>query len=101
VSERASVCPGCGAEIVHGTTRRERGCIGLLFVLGALPLFALLFGALQLRGAIPEPDARDPKALLFVLGTIALLVGAYLMGVGLGRLVRRSKVRFFRDYRHR
>jgi undecaprenyl pyrophosphate phosphatase UppP len=101
VSERASVCTGCGAEIVRGTTRRERGCVGLLFVLAALPLLALIFGALQLRGAVPQPDAQDPKALLFVLGSIALLVCAYLVGARLGRLLRRSQVRFFRAYRHR
>ena len=100
VPERASVCTGCGAEIVRGTTRRERAGIGCLFALGAIPVFALIFGVLQMRGAIPRPEAREPEALFFFLGTIAFFICAYWIGTRIARLFRRSKVRFFRTSRH-
>ncbi|MDQ6912068.1 MAG: hypothetical protein M3128_04255 [Verrucomicrobiota bacterium] len=75
--------------------------IGLLFALGAIPVFAFIFGVLQIRGAIPQPDARDSQALFYFLGTIGFFVCAYLVGATVGRMFWRSKVRFFREYRHR
>lgn len=101
VPARAKVCTGCGAEIIRGTTGRERGCIGLLFVLAAIPVFGLIFRALQVRGAVPVPDARNPQAFLFVMGMFAFFVCAYFIGAAIGALLWRSKVRFFREYRHR
>lgn len=101
VPDRAGVCTGCGAEIIRGTTGRERGCIGLVFALAAIPVFALIFRALQLRGAVPVPDARNPAALLFLLGVFAFFVCAYFIGAVIGALLWRSKVRFLREYRHR
>ena len=49
VPAHASVCVGCGAEIVHGATRQERSTVGCLFTvvvmlvtmaIVALPLLA-------------------------------------------------------------
>jgi hypothetical protein len=46
------VCRGCGAEIVHGPSRRERALIGVLFVIAAMFPGGVLLRVLEMaRGA--------------------------------------------------
>jgi predicted nucleic acid-binding Zn ribbon protein len=93
VPEQASVCVGCGAEIVRGATRRERTGAGCA-VAGVF-----LFIALAIVGMRPLPPPSSDDGFFLVLK----LVGVFLVGNLLGRLFmrwfRRSRLRFFRAYR--
>jgi hypothetical protein len=102
IAEAASICRGCGAEVVRGATRRERALIGLAFVIAAIPVLAIILRALEIaRGVPPLPSPKDDAALLYFLGLIGFFVAAFLLGrVVAGRLFWRSQVRFFRTYRH-
>lgn len=94
VSERASVCLGCGAEIVRGATRQERASYGCAFSLLGLVIAAVVMGTSK----PPEPDSEG--AIFVVLGLFALIAFAALVGSLVARLLKRSKLRFFRTYDH-
>lgn len=101
VSDRARMCAGCGAEIVRGASRRERAWIGLAFAVLAVPLLGLILRALEIaRGTPPFPAPRSEATLFFVVGLIGFFVCAYLLGKGMARILWRSRIRFFRCYRH-
>ena len=101
VSERARVCSGCGAEIVHGLNRRERSFVGLSFVVVALLIGVVIWRALEIaHGApvLPSPKAED--GFFIIAGFLVLVVVPYCIGKSFGRLLWRSRVRFFRSYQH-
>ena len=101
VPERASVCVGCGAEVVRGATRAERSTIGFAFSAVAFLVLVLVCRAYQIaRGSMPLPPPDSESALFYFLGIIAILVFGYMTGKGVARFFRRSQVRFFRNYRH-
>jgi predicted nucleic acid-binding Zn ribbon protein len=101
VPESASVCTGCGAEIVHGLNRRERSFVGLSFVALALLIGVLIWRGLEIaHGApvLPSPKAED--GFFVSAGLIVLIVFPYCIGKSFGRFLCRSRVRFFRSYQH-
>jgi hypothetical protein len=100
VSVTAQVCARCGAEIVRGATRRERSIAGLLFAFVAFVVASIALRALELQNGSPVLRPSAESALPFFLGLIAILVVGYMIGKGVACLFRRSKVRFFRSYRH-
>ena len=101
VPECASVCVGCGAEVVRGATRRERSAVGLLFAGGAVLIVVIVMRIIEIEyGSLPAPPPNSEKALFYFLGLIAFVTLGYMIGKGVARLMRRSQVRFFRSYRH-
>lgn len=101
VPESASVCTGCGAEIVHGLNRRERSFVGLSFVIVALLIGVVIWRALEIaHGAsvLPSPKAED--GFFVIAGFLVLVVVPYCIGKSFGGLLWRSRVRFFRSYQH-
>ncbi len=101
VPETASVCTGCGAEIVRGPTRRERSALGCGFMIVAILAMLLLLHALEvLQGRSPLPSPTAEGAFSFFLALIALLAVPYLLGKAVARMLWRSKLRFFRRYHH-
>ena len=101
VPESASVCVGCGAEVVRGLSRRQRSIVGLAFVAGAILIFGVLLRAYEI--ATGHPFLRSPRAedgLLVISGLILVVFLPYLVGIKVARLFRRSRVRFFRSYQH-
>ena len=100
VSATAHVCARCGAEIVRGATRRERSIAGLLFAFVAFVVASIALRALELQNGSPVLRPSAESALPFFLGLIAILVVGYMIGKGVACFFRRSKVRFFRSYRH-
>ncbi len=101
VPDLARVCTGCDAEIVRGTTRRERSRVGLAFFCGAVLLLVIGLRAWQVKtGSTRLPPPDSDAALFLIFGAIALLALAYITGKTTGRFLRRSQVRFFRSSRH-
>jgi predicted nucleic acid-binding Zn ribbon protein len=101
VPENASVCTGCGAEIVRGVSRRQRSLVGLVFVFVAIVIFAVFLHAFEI--AYGHPFLRSPKAedgFLFLVGLIAIVIVPYILGTRIARLFWRSRIRFYRCYRH-
>ena len=101
VPENASVCTGCGAEVVRGLTRRQRSFVGLLVVAIAILIFGVFLRGYEV--ANDHPFLRSPKAedgFLFLIGLIAVIVVPYLIGSRLARLLWRSRIRFYRTYQH-
>jgi predicted nucleic acid-binding Zn ribbon protein len=101
VPENASVCTGCGAEVVRGLTRRQRSFVGLLVVAIAILIFGVFLRGYEVANG--HPFFRSPKAedgFLFLIGLIAVIVVPYLIGSRLARLLWRSRIRFYRTYQH-
>ena len=101
VVETASVCTGCGAEIVRGLSRLQRSLVGLVFVFVAIVIFAVFLHAFEI--AYGHPFLRSPKAedgFFVMAGLIALIVLPYIVGINVARVFWRSRVRFFRSYQH-
>ena len=94
VPENASVCAGCGAEIVRGATRQERSAAGCVVTL------VVLLVAMAIVGMGQMPDPREDAALFLVLKFLALVVAANVIGRLVMRWIRRSKLRFIRRYDH-
>ena len=99
VPESASVCTGCGAEVVRGLTRRQRSFVGLVFVAIAILIFGVFLRGYEVASGYPflkQPKAED--APFAILGIIIVVMIPYLLGTRIARLFRRSRVRFFRSY---
>lgn len=102
VPTSASVCTGCGAEIVRGLTRRGRSLVGLLCVGFAILIAIIALRALEIgRGGPPLPSPKAQDGLIVVAAVIVLLVVPYVIGSRAARLLWRSRIRFFRNYQHR
>jgi predicted nucleic acid-binding Zn ribbon protein len=100
-SDSVRVCRGCRAEIVHGASRRERSLIGVMFVIAAMLITAVLFRSLEImRGAPPLSAPKAEDGFLFFIGLIAVVVIPYLVGTRVARLLWRSRTRFYRAYQH-
>ena len=101
VPESASVCVGCGAEVVRGLSRRQRSFVGLAFVAGAILIFGVLLRAYEISTGHPFLRSLKAEDGLLVIVAFALLVFLpYLVGINVGRVFSRSRVRFFRSYQH-
>lgn len=94
VDAKASVCAGCGAEVVRGASRRERSTAGCLSSIGGLLVSLLLVGLL------PLSSSNYSQGLAVVLGFFAAVLVFNFLGRLAAGLIFRSKLRFFRDYRH-
>ncbi len=64
VPESASVCTGCGAEIVHGLNRRERSFVGLSFVMVALLIGVVIWRALEIAHGAPVLNRPSRSSVL-------------------------------------
>jgi predicted nucleic acid-binding Zn ribbon protein len=101
VSENASVCTGCGAEVVRGLTKRQRSFVGLAFVAAAILIFGVLLRAYEISTGHPFLRSLKAEDGLLVIVAFALLVFLpYVVGINVGRVFWRSRVRFFRSYQH-
>ena len=94
VDARASVCAGCGAEIVRGASRKERATADCVFSLVGLAM------SLFVVGVLPLSSSNYGQGVAVVLGLFLAVVIFNAAGCGVAKLVFRSKLRFFRDYRH-
>ena len=101
-SDKASICRGCGAEIVRGASRRERLLIGVGFVITAIFLAGVLLRVFEIaRGASPLPPPKAEYGLFVVLGLIVIVFVPYVVGTRVARMLWRSRIRFYRTYQHR
>jgi hypothetical protein len=95
VRDRASVCLGCGAEIVRGASKRERsiaGCLsGGIGVAIALMVIGFTFQSVA---------APNEYGFAVVVGLLLSAMTFNIFGRALVRLLFRSRLRFFRNYRH-
>ena len=91
---RASVCAGCGAEIVRGASRNERATAGCPFSLVGLVL------SLFVVGVLPLSSSNYGQGLAVVVGLFLAVVLFNAAGRVVAKLLFRSKLRFFRGYRH-
>ena len=86
---------------MRGLGRGGRSFVGLVFVGLAILLFGVFLIAYEIANGTPflkSPKAEDgPFALL---GIIVVIVIPYVIGKRVARLIWRSKVRFYRSYRH-
>ena len=101
IPESVSVCVGCGAEVVRGLSRRQRSFVGLAFVAVAILIFGIFLRGYEIANG--HPFLRSPKAedgLLVIAGLFLVVFLPYLVGIRVARLVRRSRVQFFRSYQH-
>jgi hypothetical protein len=96
VNPNASVCAGCGAEIVRGASRKERATAGCLSsIIGVLIAFAAL------GFILPSVGSSNKFGLPVVLAILLSAVVFNLLGRLLVRLLFRARLRFFRAYQHR
>ena len=101
VPESASVCTGCGAEIVRGLSHRERSFVGLVFIGVAIFAFVMFLRAFEIARGVPflsSPKAEDGPWV--IVAFIAVVLLPYLIGTRVARFLWRSRVRFFRSYQH-
>ena len=95
VESEATVCLGCGAEVVRGASQRERKTAGCLFTAIGVVITMVAMGLI-----LPSVGARNEYGLAFVVG---LLVSALIfnwVGRAFVGMLFRSRLRFFRTYRH-
>ena len=95
VDPKASVCLGCAAEVVRGASQREKTTAGCLFTAIGLLITMVAMGLI-----LPVVGARNEYGLAFVVGMLLAAVVFNLAGRALVRLLFRSRLRFFRTYRH-
>jgi hypothetical protein len=96
VNPNASVCAGCGAEIVRGASRKERATAGCISsIIGVLAAFAVL--GLVLRSVRISNELGLPVLLAIMLSAVVF----NLLGRLFARLLFRSRLRFYRAYQQR
>jgi predicted nucleic acid-binding Zn ribbon protein len=101
VPDSATVCRGCGAEIVRGASRGQRALIGVAFVIAAMLVGAVVLCALEIvRGAPPLPAPKAEDGFLVLLALITVIFVPYVVGARIARLLWRSRIRFCRRYQH-
>jgi hypothetical protein len=59
----ASVCTGCGAEIVHSLNRRERWFVGLSFVVVALLIGVVIWRSLEIAHGAPVLPPKSGRRI--------------------------------------
>lgn len=96
VDQNAWVCSGCGAEIVRGASRKEKTTVGCLSsCIGIVVTLAVIGFILQSGGASNE------RGFVVLLGGLISALIFNVVGRLIVNLLFRSRVRFFRAYRHR
>ena len=95
VVENASVCLGCGAEIVRGPSRRERSIAGCLSSGVGLVIALIVLGLTMQSIAAP-----NEYGFVAVVGLLLAALIFNILGRAFVRLLFRSRLRFFRSYRH-
>jgi hypothetical protein len=101
-SDKASVCRGCGAEIVRGASRREGLLIGVGFVITAIFLTGVLLRVVEIAsGASPLPAPKAEYGFFVLLGLIVIVFVPYVVGTRVARVLWRSRIRFYRTYQYR
>ena len=95
VKSEASVCLGCGAEIVRGASRREKTTGGCLVAIVGLVLTMSVLGLV-----LPAYGIGSESGLVIIVGLILAAVILNLLGRALVGFFFRSRLRFFRTYRH-
>ena len=101
IADTANVCAGCGAEIVRGVDRRGRRLVGLACVVSAILLGVVILRVVEIAkggSVLPAPKASD--GLFVVAAILIFLVIPYLIGSRAARSIGRSRIRFYRTYRH-
>ena len=93
--QNASVCVGCGAEIVRGASRRERAIAGCLSSGLGIVIALVVVGVTFQSVAAP-----NDYGLAIVVGLLLSALLFNIFGRALVRLLFRSRLRFFRSYRH-
>jgi hypothetical protein len=97
----AMVCRGCGAEIVHGPSRRQQALIGIIFVFAGVLVAAVALRVLEIaHGAPPLPPPKAEYGFWVVLAFIVIVLIPYVVGTRVARLFWRSRIRFYRNYQH-
>jgi uncharacterized integral membrane protein len=95
VDSKASVCLGCGAEVVRGASQREKTTAGCLFTAIGVVITMVVMGFI-----LQSVGARNEYGLAFVMGLLAAALIFNLIGRALVGVLFRSRLRFFRTYRH-
>ena len=95
VNATASVCLGCGAEVVRGASQREKTTAGCLVTTVGVLITMVAMGFI-----LPSVGARNEYGLVFVVGLLVAAVIFNLIGRALVGMLFRSRLRFFRTYRH-
>ena len=96
VPDHASVCLGCGAEIVRGASKRERSIAGCLFSGIGVVIALVVVGFTFQSVATPNEYGLAVVGGLLLSAMLFNFLGRALVG-----LLFRSRLRFFRSYQHR
>jgi len=73
----------------------------VVFVIVAMLITVVLFRSLEiLRGTAPLSAPKAEDGFLFFIGLIAVVILPYFIGSRIGRLLWRSRIRFYRTYQH-
>lgn len=95
VNSEASVCLGCGAEIVRGASRREKTTGGCLVTIVGLVVTMAVLGLV-----LPAYGIGSESGLAIIVGLIVVAAALNALGRALVGILFRSRLRFFRTYRH-
>ena len=95
MKSEASVCLGCGAEIVRGASRREKSTGGCLLTIVGLVVTMSVLGLV-----LPAYGIGSESGLAIIVGLIVAAVILNALGRVLVGFLFRPRLRFFRTYRH-
>lgn len=94
----ASICTGCGAEIVRGASRKEKSVAGCLSGTVGLLITMVAIGFVLRSSPL---GASNKFGLAILLGLLLSALIFNILGRAFVRLLFRSRLRFFRAYQHR
>ncbi len=97
VDQNASVCLGCGAEVVRGASRKEKLTVGCLSTCIGVLITMVAIGSMVL----PSIGPPNEMGLAVLLGILLSALVFNVLGRLLASLLFRSRLRFFRTYQHR